>query len=106
MIPTRLDNPNGFHQKYFIQKIVKANGMFDDGESNLKLAPVDEGAEYFVMRLDEGGGDPVHISACRQAVLRYAELIEDHLPQLAKDLRDRYSSYANYFGPNPMPPIS
>jgi hypothetical protein len=89
-IPTQLENSKGLHQRYFIQKIVEANGPFDDGESNLKLAPTDPGAEYFVLRLDEGGKDPEHIKACRIGVHAYADAIEHHLPELAEDLRERY----------------
>ncbi|NIR16047.1 MAG: hypothetical protein GWN86_19840, partial [Desulfobacterales bacterium] len=52
---------------------------------------IDEGAEYFVLRLDRGGDDPKHIAACRKAIMTYVNEIEGHLPQLAADLRDRYS---------------
>lgn len=51
---------------------------------------VDPKAEYFVLRLDEGGGDPIHIAACRKAIAVYADAIHDHLPELAKDIRRRY----------------
>lgn len=51
---------------------------------------VDPSAEYFVLRLDSGGRDPVHVAACRAAVLVYADKIEAHIPQLAADLRMRY----------------
>ncbi|MGX2038772.1 hypothetical protein ACWJKU_01380 [Methylocaldum sp. MU1018] len=66
----------GLYRKYIVQKA--------DG------APVDPAAEYFVLRLDVNGKDPRHIRACRIAVLAYANEIEDHLPQLAEDLRTRY----------------
>lgn len=52
--------------------------------------PVDPGAEYFVLRLDDGGGDPVHVAACRHAVITYACHIAGHLPRLADDLRNKY----------------
>ena len=75
-IPTREENPEGLHQCYIVSKT--------DGE------PVDDNAEYFVMRLDEGGNDIKHIRACRKAVRTYAKKIKKHLPQLSKDLLDRY----------------
>jgi hypothetical protein len=89
-IPSQLESPTGLHARYYIQKIVPADGMFDDTDSNLKLVPVDKGSEYFVMRLDEGGSDLEHIKACRIGIHAYADAIEHHLPQLAKDLKERY----------------
>ena len=89
-IPTQLDNPSGLHQRYYVQKIVEANGPFDDGESKFKIIPTDPGSEYFIMRLDEGGKDLEHIKACRIGVHAYADAIEHHLPELANDLRERY----------------
>lgn len=77
MIPSKDENPNGLHGRY---QITKADGT-----------PVDEGAEYFVLRLDSGGSDPAHIAACRKAAMSYADEIEAHLPQLAADLRERYA---------------
>jgi hypothetical protein len=79
-IPTQKNNPKGLHQRYQVYKIDK------DGDSQL----TDEGSEYFVMRLDEGGKDHEHIKACRIGVNAYADAIEHHLPELAKDLRERY----------------
>ena len=75
-IPTREENPKGLHQRYIVSKT--------DGES------VDDFAEYFVLRLDEGGNDPKHIKACRKAVRKYAKEIKKHLPQLSQDLLERY----------------
>jgi len=72
MIPTEKENPNGLHLRYVISKT--------SGE------PVDERAEYFVLRLDKYGDDPIHIEACRKAILTYAEEIKDHLPQLSSDI--------------------
>lgn len=89
-IPTQGENPNGLHQRYYIQKVVRADGPFDDGESNYKLVSTDPESEYFVMRLDKGGKDLNHIKACRIGVHAYADAIEHHLPELAKDLRERY----------------
>ena len=91
-LPIKKENPNGLHQRYVIRKVVGAkitNQIL--GTYNLITKPVDPLSEYFVMRLDNGGKDPVHIDACRKAVLYYAELIKDHIPQLSKDLIERYS---------------
>lgn len=77
-IPTKEDNPTGFHRRYDVSKI--------DGE------PVDPNAEYMVLRLDWGGSDKEHIKACRIAVCAYAYAIKDHLPDLSKDILDRYSN--------------
>ncbi len=77
MIPSKDENPNGLYARYILKKT--------DG------TPIDEGAEYFVLRLDRGGDDPKHIAACRKAIMTYVNEIEGHLPQLAADLRDRYS---------------
>lgn len=75
-IPTREENPNGLHLRYYV---TKTNGE-----------PIDPRAEYFVFRLDDFGSDPKHIKACREGILKYAEKIADHLPQLSKDLIERY----------------
>lgn len=53
-------------------------------------SPIDEGAEYFVLRLDDGGSDPVHIRACRRAITYYAAEIYKHLPFLANDIFTKY----------------
>lgn len=90
-IKSKQDNPKGLHAKYYIQKI---KGLIPKGKgtpSELILKDVDHGSEYFVMRLDFGGKDKKHIEACRSAILHYAEQIKDHIPELSKDLIDRYS---------------
>lgn len=82
-IPTQSENPKGLHQKYYIQKII------GDGT----LIPVDEGAEYFVLKLNEpllNQPEYEHRKACRIAVNAYANAIQHHLPELAKDLKERY----------------
>jgi hypothetical protein len=79
-IPTQKENPNGLHQRYYLSKIGP------NGED----VPCDKGSEYFIMRLDEGGSDIKHIAACRIGIHAYADAIEYHIPQLAKDLRERY----------------
>lgn len=104
-IPAQTENPNGLHQRYFIQKLVPKTeeelevewekGRHMTGNNPIKvnkqkLVPVDEGSEYFVMRLDEGGSDINHIKACRIGVHAYADAIEPFIPELAKDLRERY----------------
>jgi hypothetical protein len=40
---------------------------------------------YFVLKIDSK--DPKHAEACRSAVLRYAIAIQDHLPELAEDIK-------------------
>lgn len=86
----------GLYPKYKIEKIVglKRVGEGFSGEPiyDYLTKPVSEGAEYFVLRLDSGSSDPVHIEACKKAVLVYADEIESHLPELAKDLREKYGS--------------
>jgi len=75
-LPTQEENPLGLQNRYHVSKV--------NGE------PIDEGAEYFLLRLDDGGSDPIHINACKKAIMIYAKEIENHLPQLSKDLIDRY----------------
>lgn len=65
----------GLYQKYEISRT--------DGNE------IDPDNEYFVLKLD-GKGDVKHIDASRVAILTYADEIEDHKPELAKDLRARY----------------
>lgn len=98
-IKTQTENPKGLHQRYFIQKVVKnpdylnkitSTFMGEDATPEFILKPCDENAEYFVLRLDKNGSDPKHIEACRKAVIAYAVNIEPHLPELAKDLIERY----------------
>lgn len=76
---TQLENPNGLHQRYVVQKI-----------ENDTIVPCDPEAEYFILRLDNQGKDLNHIAACRKAVMKYAEEIEPHIPQLAKDIREQW----------------
>ena len=76
-IPTEKDNPKGLHQRYHVSKV--------SGE------PIDENAEYFVLRLDSGGDDLRHIEACRCAINTYAVMIGKTHPELASDLISRYS---------------
>ena len=76
MIPNKSENPSGLYNRYLVEK---------------REGQTDPNAEYFVLRLDDGGSDPAHIAACRKAVMTYANEIEPHLPQLAADLRERYA---------------
>lgn len=94
MIPRKEQNPKGLHMRYQVRKIVGTiakRDFFENLYYEPELKNVDEGSEYFVMRLDDGGSDPIHIKACRNAVLHYANEIKDHLPKLSQDLIKRYS---------------
>lgn len=77
-LPLESENPTGLHGRYFVEKV--------NGE------PIDENAEYFVLRLDKYGSDQKHIAACRKAILTYANEIKDHLPKLSKDIIERYGN--------------
>lgn len=77
LIPSQSQNPSGFHQRYIVSR--------SDG------TPTDPNAVYFVGRLDNGGKDPVHLEACRQAARMYVTVIgqlsgSEHLHQMAKEL--------------------
>jgi hypothetical protein len=93
-IPVKDTNPNGLHRRYFIRKYVGkryiGNNFFGEPVYEPEFEDVDPNAEYFVMRLDVGGSDLKHIAACRVGIHAYADAIEPHLPELAKDLRERY----------------
>lgn len=93
-IPTQEEKPKGLHQRFYIQKISGARYAGDNmlGEAKYEpvLKPVDTNAEYFVLRLDTGGKDINHIKACRIGIHAYADAIEATIPELAKDLRERY----------------
>lgn len=88
-IPTQTKNPQGLHQRYHIKKIVPIKNPREYGRQ-FKTIPCDEDSEYFIMRLDKGGSDIEHIKACRIVVHAYANAIQHHLPELAKDLKERY----------------
>lgn len=76
-IPSKLDNPNGLHQRYVISKV--------NGER------VDPMATYFVLRLDHFGRDGLHIAACRAAARAYADFVQSgeapHLAAIGAQLR-------------------
>lgn len=88
------ENPKGLHQRFVLRKVVGVkdhrNKFGDYIGKKLITKPVDENAEYFVLRLDLNGKDPNHIAACRKAIQIYANEIEATIPELAKDLRERY----------------
>lgn len=57
---------------------------------------INPAAEYFVLRYDDQQHDKIHMHACQKALLRYAAEIEDHLPQLSKDLKKKLAKYSTY----------
>lgn len=77
-LPSQEENPKGLHNRYLISRT--------DG------TPINPKNVYFILKL-EGEGDPIHMEACRKAVLKYADEIKEHLPELSKDLFDRYSDF-------------
>ena len=93
-IPVKEENPTGLHKRYRIQKYVgkvfTGTDFFGQSVFEPQFQEVEPNAEYFVMRLDEGGSDIEHIKACRVGINAYADAIEHHLPMLARDLRHRY----------------
>lgn len=84
-----MENPEevGLIPKY---NITKTNGN-----------AIDPKAKYFILRYDTGQKDSVHADACRKALATYADMIESHLPLLAKDLRKLVPEYSASleFGP-------
>ena len=89
-IPSQAENPKGLHARYVIKKIVPAEEILPSFPKKYELKDVDEDAEYFVLRLDEGGKDREHIKAGRIGAHAYADAIEHHLPEVAKELKERY----------------
>lgn len=95
-------NPKGLHRRYHIQKVVRVSNPYFSPTAKVSqvinnhdqyievLQPVDEGSEYFVLRLDTGGNDINHIKACRIGIHAYADAIEATIPKLATDLRKKY----------------
>ena len=66
---------NGLYRKY---KIERTDGTLINPEN-----------EYFILKV-KGVGNQKHISACRKAVITYAEEMHIELPELANDLFARY----------------
>lgn len=65
----------------------KKQGLF--GKYNIQKAngkPIDDNAEYFVLRYD-AFGDHCHVEASRKALKEYAKVIKPHIPKLAEDLK-------------------
>lgn len=101
-IPTKLNNPKGLHQRFSIRKLVtvpnpdfspttKQSQVINNHDPYIIVEkPVDKNAEYFVLRLDTGGKDINHIKACRIGIHAYADAIQETIPELAHDLRERY----------------
>ncbi len=79
--PTKKQNPNGYHKRFQLKKI--------DGKA------VDKNAEYFVLRLDDGGFDPHHIAASRRALMAYATTMKRYMPELSYDLIKRFGPTVN-----------
>lgn len=52
--------------------------------------PIDEGARYFVLRIDDNQRDQNHYDACMFALMEYAARIRSHLPALANDLEHQF----------------
>lgn len=75
MIKTKEQNEKGLYQKYYIRRT--------DGQE------IDPENEYFILKV-AGKGDPKHIAACKKAIITYALNIKQYLPELAKDLIERY----------------
>jgi hypothetical protein len=74
-LPTHVQNPQGLHKKYVVSK---ANG-----------SPSDPDAIYFVLRLDPGCKDDLHVRASRAAARTYAAIVgngSSHLNQLGLEL--------------------
>lgn len=86
--------PKGLYQKYYIQKLselrFKGYDILEQPIYEPVYTEVDPDAEYFVMRVDRNGDDKIHAEACRQAVVFYAHQIKYHLPELSKDLIEKY----------------
>lgn len=100
----QIENPKGLHARYVVKKLIveknpryqeppstfPKSGIRINPEYRIKEVNTDKNAEYFVLRLDENGSDLEHIKACRIGVHAYAKAIEHHLPQLAKELLEKY----------------
>lgn len=63
-VPTREENPNGFHRRY---NITNADGT-----------AVSPGALFFVLRLDPDARDVCHTAACRKAAEAYERAVRKH----------------------------
>jgi len=92
-------NTKGLYQKYFIQKVeygpVIGHDLLGRPIHSFKYKSTRDGDEYFVLKLEGGGTSDIHIEASRKAVLLYAEIIKPYLPELSKDIFDKYGKYAD-----------
>jgi hypothetical protein len=99
----KLNQGDGLYKKkYHIQRVkmvenpnfsptAKQSQVINNSDQYIEaLVSVDKNAEYFVLRLDQGGKDIEHIKACRIGIHAYADAIAHHLPKLAFDLKDKY----------------
>ncbi len=75
MSTTQENRDRGLYLKYRLSK--------SDGRS------VNPEAEYFVLRLDEGGNRE-HVEASRKALKTYAKEIGKFLPKLQQDIMEKY----------------
>lgn len=75
-LKSKEENPDGLYSKYCISKVDKT--------------PINPENIYFILKL-EGEGDSIHMEACREAILTYANKIKTHMPKLAQDIQERYS---------------
>lgn len=55
-------------------------------------SPVASEADYFVLRLDSAQSDQKHREASVKAILAYADAIKNHIPELAKDIYNKYGT--------------
>ena len=75
MLPTESENPNGLHARYIV---TKASGE-----------PCDPEAVYFVLRLDRGGDDPIHIQGAEAVTdlsLKRIEAIREMATEILSDI--------------------
>lgn len=75
-------NNSGLIQKYIVKKI--------DGSD------IDPNALYFVLRYDNKQKDMRFGMACRQAMVTCSDFLEDHLPNLSKDILKAVNNVNNH----------
>ena len=75
MVPTKEENPNGFHRKYAVTRL--------DGK------PLPDDAEFVVLRVDKGT-DPNFRDAALEAIQVFAREIFPHNEQMAVEMLERY----------------
>jgi hypothetical protein len=92
------DKKRGLYPKYYVQKNVEVlndqcvhceerkDTCLTCPKTHIEQKPVDENAEYFVLRIDKD----VH---ARKAALAYADSVEIENPALANDVRNRIKQY-------------